>query len=134
MPNGNGAPAALTNTAVANNNPQPPPPPPPPPAEPEASTSTHTLLSTSHNNCLVDLIVNWNGPGGYVSPCLFDLLPPYSLSCSVPSCADHNSPHTSIDPFPDIAWTNTSHSSNRRDVAACSFASFVVSPPSHVRN
>ncbi|KAG8830556.1 hypothetical protein FRC18_007898 [Serendipita sp. 400] len=49
MPNGNGAPAALTNTAVANNNPQPPPP-PPPQAEPEAN-----------------LIVNWNGPGGFFS-------------------------------------------------------------------
>ncbi|KAG8811874.1 hypothetical protein FRC18_003227 [Serendipita sp. 400] len=48
MPNGNGAPAALTNTAVANNN--PPPPPPPPPAEPEAN-----------------LVVNWNGPGGSFS-------------------------------------------------------------------
>ncbi|KAG8847488.1 hypothetical protein FRB91_011732 [Serendipita sp. 411] len=49
MPNGNGAPAALTNTAVANNNPQPPPP-PPPQAEPEAN-----------------LVVNWNGPGGSFS-------------------------------------------------------------------
>ncbi|KAG8755507.1 hypothetical protein FRC14_003985 [Serendipita sp. 396] len=71
LPNGNGAPAALANTAAANNPPQPPPP---PQAEPKPN-----------------LVVNWNGPGGYVSP------------FPVPARADSNPPHTSIDPFPDIA-------------------------------
>ncbi|KAG8756015.1 hypothetical protein FRC14_003438 [Serendipita sp. 396] len=47
MPNGNGAQAALTNTAAANNPPQPPPAQP----EPEAT----------------DLVINWNGPGGSFS-------------------------------------------------------------------
>ncbi|KAG8867794.1 hypothetical protein FRC20_004860 [Serendipita sp. 405] len=48
LPNGNGAPAALANTAAANSPPQPPPP--PPQAEPKPN-----------------LVVNWNGPGGSFS-------------------------------------------------------------------
>ncbi|KAG8867795.1 hypothetical protein FRC20_004861 [Serendipita sp. 405] len=80
MPSGNGAPAALTNTAVANNDPQPPLPPPHRRNLKRTSSSTGMALEDS---------------------------------------------------FPDMVWTNTSPSSNRRGVAACSFASFVVSPPSH---
>ncbi|KAG8809690.1 hypothetical protein FRC18_004418 [Serendipita sp. 400] len=66
LPNGNGAPAALANTAAANNPLQPPPP----QAEPKPSTSTHISNDASlypRIDCLVDLVVNWNGPGGSFS-------------------------------------------------------------------
>ncbi|KAG8782001.1 hypothetical protein FRC15_007714 [Serendipita sp. 397] len=107
MPSGNGAPAALTNTAVANNDPQPPLPPPHRRNLKRTSSSTGMALE-----------------GTLLSVSLF----------LVPARADSNPPHLFVDSFPDMVWTNTSPSSNRRGVAACSFASFVVSPPSHVCN
>ncbi|KAG8758306.1 hypothetical protein FRC14_000310 [Serendipita sp. 396] len=76
IPNGNGAAAGPTNNAANN---APPPPPPPPPSAPEASMCTclsNYVSFNSHNDHLVDLVVGWNGPGGYAC---FLSLPPLLL-------------------------------------------------------
>ncbi|KAG8816960.1 hypothetical protein FRC20_004062 [Serendipita sp. 405] len=79
MPNGNGLPVTQVNNAGPNNLPPPPPPPPPAPAppsaitttapnaKPEGSMSTFTPFLYPNTDLVVDLVADWNGPGGCVS-------------------------------------------------------------------